>query len=161
MVSLWRAGWKIIVATSVIVTLLAGFVFLLQFFKFLPASVSISKFPVPTWLLITGLIFIVDIIILTIVLTRTSKKTKMETILDLRYARRIVILCHEPQSTLQLKEAFQYWRSKSTVATIGEYSFDDYMKGLEKEGHITYSNGYWTASRSSLNYIQKYHADGG
>lgn len=80
-------------------------------------------------------------------------------ILDLNYGRKIALLCQAPRTTEFLRQQYDYWKSQSSVAVIGGYEFDDYMKRLEKESFLVYVNGKWQVTTKALEHISKYHGE--
>jgi hypothetical protein len=90
---------------------------------------------------------------------QNSKAVENESgnILDLVDARKIALLCQAPRATEYLRQQYDYWQSQSDFVVLGGYSFDDYMKLLEKEGFLMYQAGKWKVSQEALDYIAKYH----
>jgi hypothetical protein len=49
-----------------------------------------------------------------------------------------------PRSTAFLRGEYEAWQRGSGVVVIGGLNFDDYMKRLEREGHLAYSEAEGT-----------------
>jgi hypothetical protein len=60
-------------------------------------------------------------------------------------------------TTEYLRQKYEEWESRSKVAILGGYGFDDYMKRLEKQGYLKYRNEKWEVTDKALDYIGKYH----
>ena len=91
---------------------------------------------------------------------RLARRMAMrKSILDLNYGRRIATLCQTPRTADFLRQQYDNWESQSHVLVIGGLSFDDYLKRLDNEGFLEYSNGKWQSTRKALEYIAKYHGD--
>jgi hypothetical protein len=85
--------------------------------------------------------------------------THRSNILDLDYGRWLAELCETPRTTDYLRGKYEEWKSRSRVAVIGGYDFEDYMKQLEKQGYLIYQNEKWHVTDKALDYIDKYHGD--
>jgi hypothetical protein len=154
----YNSVWKIIVVLSVLFGLLAS---ALQVFG---AVDFWNLLIVPLYILLTSsvsayyvVLLIIVIAILAIVVLRFRGYRK--NILDFRYGRWIAELCQTPRTTDYLRGKYEEWESRSRSVVMGGYSFDDYMKRLEKQGYLKYRNGKWEVTDKALDYIEKYHGD--
>jgi hypothetical protein len=152
--SKWHASvWKIIGALSVIFGLIAS---ALQIF-------GAVDFWGPLYAFLTSSIPIYYVVVLALVVAVVSYYSAIRlrgyrsSIFDREYGRRITLLCKTPQTTEYLKQKYEEWESQSIVAAIGWYSFNDYMKPLEKQGFLEYRNGKWEATKKGMDYVEKYH----
>jgi hypothetical protein len=162
--SIWESS--LVKALGVIATLLTIATFFLQFGKDIWTPLS-QIFPsdVPFYVaLVTLGVFVLLIVVILRVRTFAASGVSARisvggktNILDLPFARTIVIECQRPQSTANLRNHYEYWRKTQRTIVVGSYGFNDYIERLEKEKYIVYKNGKWRASEEALDYIEKYH----
>jgi len=151
--SKWHASaWKIIVALSVIFTLIASILQVFGAVDFWGPLYAFLTSSVPIYVVVLALVIAIVSYYSTIRL-----RGYRICILDLEYGRRIALLCKTPQTTEYLRQKYEEWESQSRVAVIGGYRFDDYMKQLEKQGFLEYRSGKWEVTKEALDYVEKYH----
>jgi len=152
-----KSLWKVIVGLSVILSIITAFLQLsgavnlwsllvLPLYDFLVADI-------PIYYAIFSIVVFVIILFSAIKLRNRNKKC----FLDFVDGRKLAILCQTPRTTDFLRQQYDYWESQSTWTVIGGYNFDDFIKGLEKEGFLVYENGNWHVTTKALEYIKKYH----
>jgi hypothetical protein len=151
--------WKTIVAVSVILGIFGSVVAILQYLgtiDFLTPVQEIMDRQISFSIMI--LLLIGTSVLTCIALKAWESDMPKKSILDYSMARRLAGFCQRPQTTESLKERYYYWKKKNTRWFKG-YSFDDYMKRLENEGHLTYDKetGAWIVNAKALEYITKYH----
>jgi hypothetical protein len=155
--SKWHASiWKIIVALSVILGLITS---ILQVFGAVDFGDLLFH---PLYDFLTSSIPIYYVVVLALIIAIVYYSTirlrgYRSCILDLEDGRRIAILCQTPRTTEYLRQKYEEWESRSEVAVIGGFVFDDYMKRLEKQGFLKYRNGKWEVTKEALDYVAKYH----
>ena len=157
--SKWQFVWKIIGILSGILTIIAS---VLQIFG-LVDFYGLLLLPLYTFLITEIPIYYTVLFVATCVLlyyfVRRLRNRYGSRILDFSDARKIALLCQTPRNTEFLREQYDYWQRQSTVFIAGGYGFDDYMKRLEKESFLEYSNGKWQVTTKALEYIRKYHGN--
>jgi len=145
----WVKELAVSVVGGVIIYLITTY---LPYFSQVALS-SILEVPTP---IITA--FVVTILILVIfLLIRKIVARKPESILDLQYGRRIAVLCQTPRETAFLKQEYENWERQSRVVTIGGYQFNDYLRILQKQGYLKYSDGIWKSTPKAVKELEKYH----
>ena len=86
-----------------------------------------------------------------------NKGTKDYSTLDLTDAKKIIKFCITPRKTSEIRSSYDHWKRNSGVLILGGFSFDDYIRNLEKEGFLISENGMWHSTHEALDYIEKYH----
>jgi len=151
--SVWQKSWKIIAGLSIILGLItsilqiSGAIDLRNLFVFLSASVPLYY------------VILLLVLLMVVIYIAERIRKRWTSILDLSYGRKIASLCYKPRTTEFLKQQYDYWESQRSGIVIGGYSFDDYLKKMEKEGYLTYSYGKWEVTAKALEYILKYHGE--
>ena len=158
--SVWQTAksvWKVIVVLSVILGIIASLLQIsgvVNFWSLLVLPLySFLVTNIPIYYAVLSVIVFMILLFSAIKLRDRDKKC----FLDFVYGRRIAILCQTPRTTDFLRQQYNHWESQSTWTVIGGYNFDDFIKGLEKEGFLVYENGKWHVTTKALEYIQKYH----
>jgi hypothetical protein len=145
----WVRELAISVVGGIITYLITAY---LPFFSQLASS---SIFYVPAPFIAAPVIIILILVIFLLVNTIAGKKS--ESALDLQYGRRIAALCQNPRDTAYLKQQFENWEHQSHVASIDVYGFDDYLRKLQEQGYLKYSEGLWKSTRKAVKELKKYH----
>lgn len=154
----YESAWKVI---GVFFTIVGGISALLQIFGAVDFWNSLI---VPLYTLLTSsvsiyyVILILGVAFVALFLLLRFREHR-SNILDHDYGRWLAELCQTPRTTDYLREKYEDWESRSRVAVIGGYDFEDYMKRLEKQGYLKYRNGKWEVTDKALDYIDKYHGD--
>jgi hypothetical protein len=152
----YESMWKVIGALAIIFSLIAS---MLQVFGAVDFW-SLLALPLYNLFVSSVSFFYVVLIIVVILMVSYSLiwfREHRSNILDFDYGRRIAILCQTPRTTDYLREKYEEWKSRSGAIVIGGYTFDDYMKRLEKQSYLRYRNGKWDVTDKALDYIEKYH----
>jgi len=137
--------------------------FIAQFLFFIVSEALRSIFGIPfDWLQFFQIQFPLWLILLlfsivAFIFAFFLRSRKRMNILDLDYARRIAFLCQTPRTTDYLRRKYEEWESQSGIIVMGGYTFDRYMKRLEKQGYLKYLDGKWEVTDKALDYIEKYH----
>lgn len=154
-----KSVWKIIVGLSVILGIITS---ILQISGIVDFQ-GLLVLPLYAFLITKIPIYYAVLFVTTCVLlyysARRLRNRYGRCILDFSDARKMASLCQTPRTTEFLRQQYDYWQRQSTVFVAGGYGFDDYMKRLEKEGFLEYSNGKWQVTTEALEYISKYHGD--
>ena len=152
-----KSFWKIVIALSVILTIIASFLQISGVVDFW----SLLIFPIYAFLVTeipvySVILLITALVIISFIATRLRTRHK-RCIIDAIYARRISLACQEPRSTQYLRSMYTGLGRQSDASEVVRYKFDDYLKLLEKGGFLEYVNGKWRVTIKALEYIDKYH----
>ena len=160
-----KSFWKGIVALSVILAIVVSLLKICEQFdctELIATAIaylhSILLLDIPVlYLILFGLLVFVGLMLIRFL--RRRRRRRPTTILDFDYAIKLAVLCMTPRTTEHLRQEYNRWKSQSRIVVFPSYSFDDYMKQLEEQGFLTYSdiNGKWRVARKALDYIEKYH----
>jgi len=164
--SIWESNfWKTVIAISVILTIIASFLTILQLlgtvnvYNLLLLPI-INFFTIPIPLYSIPLAFLVVLAFILVLAYASSGSTTISNpfdraeILDKECARYIALLCRTPRTTEFLKKNYQ-----EILERYGGYILEDCLKMLEDRGLIIFQNGKWEVTQKALNYMAKYHGD--
>ena len=168
--SIWESNfWKTIIAISVILTIIASFLTVLQLlgtvdvYNFLILPI-INFFTIPIPLYSVPLAFLIVLAILLILAYTSGSNTITVSnplaragILDDDCVRHVAILCQTPRTADFLKQKYQECYARYRLS--GGYSSDEILKELEERGLLVFQNGKWEVTQKSLDYVAKYHGD--
>ena len=164
--SIWDSNfWKTVIAISVILTIIASFLTVLQFLGkgdfyniLLQPIINFLTFPVPLYSI--PLAFLVVLAIILIVAYASTGNVTVSNpfdhaeVLDDKSARYTALLCRTPQTTEFLEKDYTRFLER-----YGGYKFEDCLKILEERGLLMFQNGKWEVTQKALDYIAKYHGD--
>jgi cell division protein FtsW (lipid II flippase) len=164
--SIWESNfWKTVIAISVIFTIIASFLTILQLlgtvdvYNLLLLPI-INFFTIPIPLYSVPLAFLIVLVILLILAYTSSGSATISNpfyraeVLDKECARYIALLCRIPRTTDFLKKNYQ-----EVLNRYGGYVFEDCLKILEERGLVIFQNGKWEVTQKALDYIAKYHGN--
>jgi hypothetical protein len=150
--------WELIVGFSVVLTIVG---FLLE----VSGKIDLGKvliLPIYYFLMIDipvyyGIFFVAGLLTVFLILPKLRYGRK-SCILDTVHGRKIALMCQEPRTAEDLRSAYDSWKDKETANAHPNLGFYDYIKLLEKQGFLQYTDGTWRVTLKALHYIDKYHS---
>jgi len=166
--SIWESNfWKTVIAISVILTIIASFLTILQLlgtvdvYNLLILPI-INFFTIPIPLYSVPLAFLIVLAILLVLayasgsnIVTISNPLARADILDDDCVRYVAVLCQTPRTADFLKQKYQEFRER--LGYRGGYSSDELLKELEDRGLLVFQNEKWQVTQKALDYIAKYH----
>jgi cell division protein FtsW (lipid II flippase) len=165
--SIWESNsWKTVIAISVILTIIASFLTILQLlgtvdvYNLLLLPI-INFFTIPIPLYSIPLAFLVVLVIILVLAYASSGSVTISNpfdradILDDDCVRYVAVLCQTPRTADFLRQKYQEFRELHGYR--GGYSSDELLKELEDRGLLIFQNAKWEVTQKALDYIEKYH----
>jgi hypothetical protein len=148
----YESVWKVIGVLAVIFGLIASALQIFGTVNFWNPLYDFFTLSVPIYYF-AALILGAFVVLLLLALTGSYEGN----ILDDEYGRHLAILCQDPRTTDYLRRKLEGWKNRDGIS--GRYGINGYLKRLENEKYLEYSNEEWKVTDKALDYIDKYHGD--